>query len=87
MNWDMYPRLADGIEINRVADGYIVYHPGRDRVHYLNHTAVLVLELCTGDVQARELPGLLQTAYSLPGPPTEDVAQCLSMLVDEELVR
>jgi hypothetical protein len=87
MNWDTHLRMADGVEINRVADGYIVYHPERDRVHYLNHTAVLLLEFCNGQTAARELPALLQAAYSLSEAPTEEVARCLGQLLDEGLVR
>ena len=87
MDWNACLRVADGVEINRVADGYIVYHPERDRVHYLNHTAVLLLEFCNGQTAARELPALLQTAYSLSEAPTDEVAQCLDKLLDEGLVR
>ncbi len=41
----------------------------RDRVHYLNDTAVLLLEFCAGQVTAAKLPGLLQAAYDLPEEP------------------
>src|SRR5439155_6925151 len=42
------PVRVDDLEINFVGDGYVVYHPARDRMHSLNHTAAVVLELCTG---------------------------------------
>jgi hypothetical protein len=87
VDWAARPSQAPGIEINKVADGYIIYDPERDRVHYLNHTAVLVLELCTGDVTAREIPELLRAAYDLSIPPTEEVGQCLTRFYDEGLVR
>ena len=61
-----YPRHAEGVEINQVADGYVVYHPARDRVHYLNQTATIVLELCNGKNDAAKIASLLQTAYELP---------------------
>lgn len=86
MDWNTCPRPAGGIEINKVADGYIVYHPERDRVHYLNHTAVLLLEFCNGQVKAEEMPGLLQAAYDLPEAPVDEVAECLQKLFDEGLV-
>jgi hypothetical protein len=87
MDWTRVPRQADGIEINAVPDGYIVYQPDRDRVHYLNHTAALVLELCNGQVTAGEIPDLLKAAYVLPQTPTEAVADCLARLHDEGLVQ
>jgi hypothetical protein len=87
MDWSRAPCQVDGIEINAVSDGYIVYQPDRDRVHYLNHTAALVLELCNGQVIAGDIPGLLKAAYALPQVPTDQVADCLAKLHDEGLIR
>jgi Coenzyme PQQ synthesis protein D (PqqD) len=81
------PRAAEGIEISEVADGYVIYDPKQDRVHYLNQTAVLVLELCNGQLSAGNLPSLVQAAYDLPEPPEQEVAQCLETLFREGLVR
>ena len=86
MDWSHAPKRVDGIEVNEVADGYIVYQATRDRVHYLNHTAVLVLEMCNGRVSAGQIPGFLKEAYDLAEPPTEEVAACLTKLLDEGLV-
>lgn len=81
------PRAAEGIEVSEVADGYVIYDPKRDRVHYLNQTAVLILELCNGQVATSDLPSLIQSAYNLPEPPAEEVAKCLQTLFEEGLVR
>lgn len=80
------PKLVSGVEINKVADGYIIYQPSRDRVHYLNHTATIVLELCNGKNSPAEIAGLLQSAYELPEPPEAEVAACLQQLTSEGLV-
>lgn len=80
------PVRADGIEVNEVADGYVVYHRARDRVHYLNHTAALVLEFCTGDNEASEIVRMLRAAYELPQPPEREIAECLEQLQKEGLV-
>lgn len=80
------PRKADGIEINEVAGGYVLYHTAFDRVHYLNHTAVIVLELCTGENDAATIAGFVQHAYELPEPPAAEVAACLDQLLREGLV-
>lgn len=87
MDADALPRRIDDLEVNPVPDGYIVYQPSRDRVHYLNHTAVLVLELCTGRVPAGEIPRLLKDAYDLAEAPIDEVAACLDTLSTEGLVR
>ena len=83
---DRFPRQSDGIEINKVADGYIVYQPSRDRVHYLNHTATIVLELCDGKNGLPEIAGLLQGAYDLEQPPESEVAACVQQLLSEGLI-
>src|SRR5262245_36873643 len=86
VNWEAYPRCVDGVQVNEVTDGYVVYDPRRERIHYLNHTAVVLLELCTGTVKAGDLPAMLQAAYELPEPPVTEVATCLQKLFDEGLV-
>jgi hypothetical protein len=87
MNWDHAPKQTDGLEINQLPDGYIVYQADRDRVHYLNPSAVLVLELCTGTVSADDIPRLLKDAYRLVEVPTAYVAECLATLLNEGLIR
>jgi hypothetical protein len=86
-SWDAAPTRVEGVEVTQVADGYIVYQADRERVHYLNHTAAIVLELCTGAVHASEMPAFLQQAYQLAAPPTDEVAECLTQLYTEGLVR
>jgi hypothetical protein len=86
LDWNACPRPAAGIEINPVVDGYIVYDPTRDRIHYLNHTAVLLLEFCDGRRKAGELPRLLQTTYDLPEAPVGEVEAFLEKLFEEGLV-
>lgn len=82
-----YPLIAPGLEISTVADGYVVYHPERDRVHYLNQTSALILELCNGRNAEADLPELLRLAYDLPMAPVEEVARCLGTLRKEGLIR
>jgi hypothetical protein len=80
------PKVVAGLEINKVADGYIVYQPSRDRVHYLNHTATIVLELCDGKNSAAEIAGLLRSAYGMAEAPDAEVSACLEQLAGEGLV-
>jgi coenzyme PQQ synthesis protein D (PqqD) len=86
MDSNFRPRPAEGIEISEVADGYVVYDPKLDRVHYLNQTAVVVLELCNGEVTAGELVSIIQEAYDLADPPAEQVAECVDRLIEEGLI-
>jgi hypothetical protein len=80
------PVQVDDLETNFVGDGYVVYHPAQDRMHSLNHTAAVVLELCTGANDQSEIARLLQDVYELPEPPEEDIRLCLETLFDEGLI-
>jgi Coenzyme PQQ synthesis protein D (PqqD). len=81
-----HPRQADGLEINEAANGYVIFDSGRDRIHYLNHTAVLILELCNGELSAEEIAAFLQEAYSLPDAPMAEVQAYVLRLTEEGLV-
>ena len=82
-----FPKIADGIEINEVEDGYVIYQSEKDKVHYLNKTAVLVLEACTGKNSAADIVTIVKEAYSLPEAPEKGVADCLNTLIQEGLVK
>ncbi len=86
MDWDIRPERAAGIELREVTDGYVAYDPARDRLHFLNPTAVMLLEVCDGKLSARELPELLAAAYRLPETPTADVERCVGKLLAEGLL-
>jgi PqqD family protein of HPr-rel-A system len=84
------PVRSGRIEINPVDDGYVVYDPDHDLVHYLNHTAAFVLELCTGQNAAAEIADTLKAAYE-PGDSGgsigELVGNCIEQLREQGLVR
>jgi hypothetical protein len=80
------PRRADGLETHEVEDGLVVYQAATERVHYLNPTASLVFELCTGEHTEEEIGTLVGEAWDLPEPPHEAVAQCLAQLRAEGVV-
>lgn len=81
-----HPMRAPGIEVNEVADGFVVHDPVRDRVHYLNHTAVLVLEFCTGENPPDRIVAMVQHCYELAQPPQDMITTCLGQLRAEGLV-
>ncbi|MDR3466124.1 MAG: PqqD family protein [Xanthobacteraceae bacterium] len=81
------PIRADGLEINIMHDGVVIYQRDRNKIHYLNHTAGLVLELCDGTHEASDLAAIVGETYGLPEPPHDDVASCLQELAAKELLR
>jgi hypothetical protein len=76
-----------GHEFNQVPDGYVVYQSVRDRVHFLNPTAVIVYELCDGKHTVEQIARFMQDSYSLPAPPLEEVRTCLTTLLQESIVQ
>jgi len=81
------PARRAGLETNEVADGSVVYDPASDRVHYLNGTAAIVFELCTGDISEDEMAEFLQRTFELGAPPRAEVRACLDRLREEGLLR
>ena len=75
-----------GIEVNRVPDGAMVYQNERERVHFLNPTALIVFELCAMDKTTAEIETFVADAFGLATAPTAEVQDCLVSLLDEGLV-
>ena len=86
MSAEVRPQRADGLEVHEVEDGLVVYQSATDRVHYLNATAAVVFELCTGDNSERDIETLVADAWDLPAPPHDEVQECLEQLRAEGLV-
>jgi hypothetical protein len=82
----MNPKRVDGLEITPVEDGFMIYQPDKDRVHYLNQTAVLVLELSNGRRTPADIAALLQQAYKLPKLPQREVDETLARMSAEGLI-
>ena len=80
------PRKADGLEIHAVGNQVVVYEVQADRLHYLNPTAALILELCDGDHSPAEIAALVQEAYELPIPPCGEVDTCVADLKRKGIV-
>ena len=80
------PVRVDGLEAHEVEDGLVVYQSSNDRVHYLNATAAVVYELCTGEHSEEEIAALVAQAWNLPEPPRAEVRACLEQLRTEGVV-
>jgi len=77
---------ASKLEVHAVPDGYIVYEPGRDRVHYLNKTAAIIFELCDGKHGEDYIVAQVAKAYGLEPSPHEEVRSGIKALLNEGLV-
>ena len=81
------PQRIEGLDVCEVVDGYVVYEAGTDRVHYLNSTAALILELCTGDNSREDITTLLRSAFDLAAAPDAEVGDILGSFAREGLIR
>ncbi len=81
------PVKAAGLEVFPEADGYVVYQAARDKVHFLNHTAVFVLELCDGLHSTIEIGAIFRETFPPAEDPERAVDDLLGRFVEEELIR
>jgi putative component of toxin-antitoxin plasmid stabilization module len=80
------PKRSDGLDISPAEGGYIIHQPEQDRVHFLNATAIVILELCNGDNSSQQIADLLRQAYELPNDQLGMVAETLGQLKAAGLV-
>jgi len=82
----VYYRKVVGLDQSEVADGYVIYDAPRDRVHFLNATGAVVLELCDGTRGAADITQFLAASFNLPEPPAASVQECLATLLAGGLI-
>jgi Coenzyme PQQ synthesis protein D (PqqD) len=80
------PQRAEGIELEQAAEGFMAHQPEHGRVHYLNHTAAIIFELCDGQTTEEAIAHTLQELYELGDPPLAEVRTCLESLRAGQLV-
>ena len=80
------PMRAGDIDMIETEDGVAIHRRGRERVHHVNHTAALVLELCDGTRTDDGIADAVGRLYGLPEPPEREVAACLAQFRVEGLI-
>jgi Coenzyme PQQ synthesis protein D (PqqD) len=82
-----HPTAVDGLDVNEVSDGLIVYDPGTERVHYLNATAAVIFTLCDGSRGVPAITDKVAELFGADAPPAADIEACLAQLADEGVLR
>ena len=82
----MRPSTKAGVEINETQDGLIVYDEVTDRVHHLNQSAAVILQLCDGTWTPEEIASDLGRLFELGQSPMDTVEACLAQLNREGLI-
>jgi hypothetical protein len=77
---------ARNLEVHEVPDGYIVYQSEHDRVHYLNKTAAILFEFCTGSLDADDIVARVATVFDLGASAHDEIRAGLDSLLREGLV-
>jgi hypothetical protein len=80
------PVIADDLDVNETDDGLVIYQPSTDRVHHLNNTASVVLELCDGVRSVADIANSVGELFELDVPPLAETEDCLVRLLREGLV-
>lgn len=80
------PRTVEGLDMTEVDDGMIIYDERSDRVHYLNSTAAVVLQLCDGQRTLPDIAAICAQLFELEVQPLDEIQDCLLHLEREGLV-
>ncbi len=83
----MNPQHVDGLDISPAEDGFIIYQPEFDRVHFMNATAVLILELCNGKNSEQEIVELIKEECAVGENPAQAVKDTLAKMKAEGLLK
>ena len=81
------PQQVAGLEIHEQPDGCVVYQHSREKVHFLNHTAVVLLELCNGRHSMEEIRAIYAATFDQSTAPDQEIAALFEQFLAEELVR
>lgn len=81
------PSLVDGLEVTEVPDGLVLFDGRRGRVHFLNASASIVLLLCDGERERRDIVNEARSLASSSDGLEASVHACLEQLEQEGIIR
>jgi hypothetical protein len=74
------PAPASGIEVVELPEGLMVRQADPLRVHDLNNTAAIVLQLCDGERSVPEIAQVVAESFGLASSPLAEVSACVESL-------
>ena len=81
-----HPTMVEGLEVNEADDGLVIYQESTDRVHHLNPTAGVILQLCDGSHDAEAIADFVARGFGLDEVPVEETRSTLAQLAEEGLI-
>src|SRR5881396_1686123 len=80
------PRVREEVTVCDIDGEAVVYDPYVE-LHYLNHSAALVLDLCDGEATMREMASAIADVYEMPADDIENqVRSTVRQLKDRNLL-
>lgn len=79
--------MVEGLEVSEADDGLVIYDPATDRVHHLNPSAGVILQLCDGEHDAEAIADFVARGFDMAEPPIDDTRRALAQLEQEGLIR
>ena len=80
------PCRSATLQRNHLEDGCVVYQPEQERVHFLNQTAAVVLELCDGRHGLQDIEAQVVEHFDLHEPGRNLTGDILQRFITEGLV-
>jgi len=80
------PKKTDGLEITDTEAGFAVFDPKNGKVHFLNNTGVIILEICDGNHSIDEVVGMIESSYSVTDVTKEEIRNYIENLYHENLL-
>ena len=78
---DDKPLKNDDCRMEELDDEILIYHPGNNKTLYINKSASIIWQLCTGEQTVADIIGLINDAYpTQPGNLEQDVIATLTEL-------
>jgi len=80
------PLRVSALDVRPIKSGAIVFQQAPARMHTLNESAAVVLDLCSGEHSVAAIIERVQEIYRLSAPPTIEIEACLDQLRRKDLL-
>lgn len=84
---DDKPLKNNACRMEELDDEILLYHPGNNKTLYINKSASIIWQLCTGEQTVADIISLIKDAYpAQPDDLEQDVIATLTELKDNDAV-
>ncbi len=80
------PKTTKALEITESDNGYAVYDPNKEKVHFLNDMGILILEMCNGENSTDIIINLITQSFQLSEDHSSEINKYIDQLHNEGLI-